>query len=176
MTPSIIEHAKSPKSQLEWLRVLILPMVVMTALAYPWAIFSSIMATDSGTPAAMRAGYMIFFGSTFYLLAVVFAATKWSDWSLISAILLSLVSIANIAGLVFLPFVASVIPWIAIGFLGLSLSDTAATIIGFILFALFFVVVPLLSIWRLVRHAFDMDVIDHTGPVELWDLKSINNK
>lgn len=171
---TFLSNLTTPKELLRILRILFLPMVVMTSLAYPWALFSAIMATDSGTPAAMRAGYLIFFGCTFYLVAVIFVAIKWDDWALLSAILLTPVCVTNLAGVIFLPKVVSLIPWIALGFLGLSVSDTAVTIIGLILFILLFVVVPLLSIWRLVRHSFELDVVDYSRPVDLWDLKRLN--
>lgn len=36
------------------------------------------------------------------------------------------------------------------------------------------IIVPVLSAWRHFRHAFELDVVDHTRSVELWDLESIN--
>lgn len=173
---SIRKRMKTPKGQLEILRMLFAPIPIIAGLVYPWAMFGAIFSIGPGGDEAIRLAYLMLFGFTFYLIAVVFIGIKWSDWPLVSSILFVPVLIAHVAALVYEPFVATRIPLFPLGFLGINLPDTASTILGSILFGLIFLIVPMLSIWRLVRHAFDMDFPGSDRPVELWDLKSINSK
>lgn len=173
---TLLSRIKSAKWQLEMLRLPVAMVAVISCLVYPWAIFMAIMASDSGTPTAIRGSYFLLFGFTFYAFALIVSSLKWSDWPLLSAILLVPVTIANGAALILIPFIAARIALFPIGFLGVSLSNTTYTILGCIVFVLLFIAVPLLSIWRLFRHGYDLDVFDPSTPVHLWDLKTINRK
>lgn len=165
---------RSPEDQLRFLRMLFAPVAGMAGVLYVPLMFGAMMASDSGTDLAIRYSTLLLFGFTFYLIAVFIAFVKWADWPLISAFLLSAILIANTVALALIPKTAVVIPSIAIGFFGIDIADTYQTIAGSILFAVFLIIVPVLSVWRLIRHGFDMDFPGPDGSVELWDLKSMN--
>lgn len=173
---TIQEKLKTPKGQLEILRIIFAPIPAVAILVYPWAMMGAIMPIGPGTDDSIRRAYLALFGFTFYLIAVGLIGIKWSNRPLASAILLVPITLANIATLIFFPFIAARIMLFPLGFLGVSLSETIYTILGGIPFGLIFVVAPVLSIWRLFRHAFDMDIPPLEQPIEMWDLKRLNSR
>ncbi len=172
MTPSIIDNVTSPKGQLDWLRVLMIPALLNSLVMFPAVLLMAILG--SGTALAIVGSFPAVLAVLVHTAVIGFAVIIWDRASLFSAILMCLYILGNVAVVILLrstePLMAT-LPWYEIG---LSGDSTLGAILQIIVSVTLALIVPAMSAWRLFRHAFDMDVIDHSSPVELWDLKSIN--
>lgn len=174
MNPSIIDNVKSPKNQLDWLRVLLIPALINSLIMFPMLLLMAMMGSDTGTDQAIRGSYLAIFTVLIHTGAILIAILTWDRVPLLSGVLLTLYLIGNVAVLILFKNtnpLMTIIPWHETG---LSSDSALRTILDAIVSVTLAIVIPALSTWRLFRHAFDMDVVDYSGPVKLWDLKSIN--
>lgn len=174
MSQPVIDNAKSPKSQLEWLRVLMIPAAINSLVMFPMLLLMSIMGSDSGTDQAIRGSYLAILLVFIHTGAILISLFAWDKASLFASILLTVYVIGNIGVLILFRSTSplmTIIPW---SVTGLAYDSGLRTILDNLVSLMLAIIIPVVSIWRLFRHAFDMDVVDHSHPANLWDLKSIN--
>lgn len=126
MNQQIIENASSPKSQLEWLRVLMLPALLTSLVILPGLLLAAFMASDSGTPEAIRGSYIAILLVLAYTGSVFISMLVWEKAALLSGILLSLFTIGNVATAIYLQttsLLIAFIPWYGSGFRAIALPE-----------------------------------------------------